>query len=161
AAPTGGAITANGGSAFNTTGTVALGKTDFTDSGSGLASNLITRATATLTANSCGSLSGATVVTISGGNDAATLPTGCSQYTLTGTDNAGNGATATSSVVKVDTTAPALTITASGANVSTNGTNSISFKTGGAGSFTITAADADTGITSTSFPAAPTGWTKT
>ena len=89
-APTGGAITANGsGSAsFNTTGTISLSKTDFTDADSGIASNVITRATASLTGNSCGSFSGATVVTISGGNDPASLTTACYQYTLTGTNNA-------------------------------------------------------------------------
>jgi hypothetical protein len=110
AAPTGGAVTANGGNVFNTTGTVALSVTNFTDAGSGVASNTLTRSTGTLSANACGTLSGSTAVTVSGGNDSATLTTGCYQYTLTGTDNVGNTATATSGVIKVDTVAPGTTI---------------------------------------------------
>jgi hypothetical protein len=161
-APTGGAITANGAATFNTSGTVSLSTTPFTDANSGIAANVITRATGTLTGNSCGSLSGATAVTVSGGNDAASLATGCYQYTLTGTDNAGNTATTSSSAVKVDTTGPALTITASGANVSTTGGTTVYFKNGGgsSGTFTVTAADPDSGINASSFPNAPSGWTK-
>ena len=106
--PTGGSITANGGNTFNPTGTVSLSKVDFTDAGSGIASNVITRATATLTNNTCVSFSGSTVVTIAGGNDSTTLTTACYQYTLTGTDKVGNAVTALSTIVKVDTAAPTI-----------------------------------------------------
>lgn len=110
-APGSGAVTANGGTGFNTTGTVALSVTNFTDGQSGMASNTLTRASGTLSNNSCDTLSGAAAVTVSGGNDSATLTTGCYQYTLTGVDNVGNTSTATSGIVKVDTVAPTSTIT--------------------------------------------------
>jgi hypothetical protein len=163
-APTGGSIKANGSGAnsYNTTGTVPLAATNFTDSGSGIASNTITRSSAALSNNTCGSFSGATPVTMSGGNDSATLSSGCYQYTLTGTDNVGNVATATSAIVMVDTTPPALTITTSGANVYYPGSGSTVYfsGTGTTSSFTITASDPTSGINSTTFPAAPTGWSK-
>ena len=54
-------------------------------------------------------------MTVNSGDDSATLAAGCYQYTLTGTDNVGNTATATSAVVMVDTTPPALAITTTGA----------------------------------------------
>ncbi len=163
-APTGGSIKANGSSAnsYNTTGTVALAVTNFADSGSGIATNAITRSSGTLTNNTCGAVSGATPVTLSGGNDSDTLSTGCYQYTLTGTDNVGNVATATSAIVMVDTSPPVLTIMASGPNVYYPGSGSIVYfsGTGTTSSFTITASDSSTGISSTTFPAAPAGWTK-
>ena len=163
-APSGGSITANSSASasYNTSGTVPLSVTNFTDAGSGIASNAITRAAGTLTNNVCGTLSGSAAVTITAGHDSASLTTGCYRYTLTGTDNAGNTATATSAEVMVDTTAPVLTITSSGANVAYPGSGTtIFFKNSGAGSFTITATDPDTGISATNFPAAPTGWTRT
>jgi hypothetical protein len=163
-APTGGSVKANGSStnSYNTTGTVALTVTNFTDSGSGMATNAITRSSGTLTNNTCGALSGATPVTLNAGNDSALLSTGCYQYTLTGTDNVGNVASATSAVVMVDTSPPALTITANGPNVYYPGSGSTVYfsGTGTTSSFTISASDPSTGISSTTFPAAPTGWTK-
>jgi hypothetical protein len=166
-APAGGSIKANGSAAnsYNTTGTVPLTVTNFSDSGSGLATatNTITRSSGTLSNNTCGSLTGATPVTLSGGNDSATLSSGCYQYTLTGTDNVGNVATATSAIVMVDTTPPALSITASGANVYYPGSGSTVYfsGTGTTSSFTITASDPTSGINTTTFPGAPTGWSKT
>jgi hypothetical protein len=163
-APTGGSIKANGSAAnsYNTTGTVALTATNFTDSGSGIASNTITRSSGTLSNNTCGPLTGATPVTVNGGNDPATLSSGCYQYTLTGTDNVGNAATATSAIVMVDTSPPLLTITANGPNVYYPGSGSTVYfsGTGTTSSFTITASDPSSGIGSTTFPAAPGGWTK-
>jgi Bacterial Ig-like domain len=163
-APTGGSIKANGSAAnsYNTTGTVALAVTNFTDSGSGLATNTITRSSATLTNNTCGPLTGAAPVTVSGGDDSATLSSGCYQYTLTGTDNVGNVATVASAVVMVDTSPPVLTITANGPNVYYPGSGSTVYfsGTGTTSSFTLTASDPTTGISSTTFPAAPAGWTK-
>jgi hypothetical protein len=163
-APTGGSIVANGSSStsYNITGTVPLSVTNFTDGGSGMGANTITRASGTLTNNTCGALSGSTPVTVTAGSDSSTLSTGCYQYTLTGTDNVGNMTTAMSAVVMVDTTPPALTITTSGAGIYYSGSGStVYFSGGGAPSFTITATDPSTGIKATSFPAAPSGWTKT
>ncbi len=113
-APAGGAIVANGSSSdsYNNTGTAAISLTAFTDAGSGVASTTITRASATLTGTTCGSFSGADPVTLSGGNDAATLAGGaCYRYSYTATDNLGqSSSTVTSAAVKVDTTAPTATI---------------------------------------------------
>jgi hypothetical protein len=140
-------------------GTVPLTVTQYTDALSGIATSAFTRAAGTLSAGACGSLTGTTLVTVSGGNDSATLGTGCYQYTLTATDNVGNATSTTSSVVKVDTTAPAFTVTATGTNVGTDGT-SVYFKNGGSGSFTLTATDPETGISGTpTFPTF-TGWTQ-
>ncbi len=159
--PAGGAITANSAAAYNSTGIVALTVTNFTDGGSGIASNVITRASGTLSGGSCDALSGATVVSISGGNDPSTLSTGCYQYTLTGTDNASNVATTVSGTVKVDRTAPTLTVSVTGAAVLWNGT-AIVYRPGGLSSaFVVTATDPESGISSVNFPAAPTGWTRT
>src|SRR5262249_31635933 len=105
-APSGGAILANGSSSasYETTGTVSLSKTDFTDGESGILGNIITRASATLIGNACtGGFSGAVVVSTP--SDAG-LSNGCYRYTLTGTDKVGNTATATSAIVMVDTTPP-------------------------------------------------------
>src|SRR5207237_1350326 len=67
----------------------------------------LTRAAGVYTApNTCGPLSGATAVTLSGGNDSSALTTGCYQYTLTGTDNVGNEDTVQSQAIKVDTSDP-------------------------------------------------------
>lgn len=144
--PTGGAITANGSAtaSFNTTGTIALGKTDFTDAQTSMASNVVTRASASLSNNVCGTFSGGTPVTISGGNDPAALANGCYQYTLTGTDVAGNQATVVSAIVKVDKVAPSSTITVNPA--SPNGSNSWYQTT--APTFTLAATDTHTGVAS-------------
>jgi hypothetical protein len=165
--PTGGSITANGSGAasYNTTGTVSLSKTNYTDATSGIASNAITRAHATLSGDSCGSFSGSDPVTISGGNDSDALTTGCYRYTLTGTDNAGNSATSQSAVVKVDTSppsAPTLAFATSGSGVYYPGSGSNVFFRPAASSisFTVTASstDGDTGVASYGFPSV-TSWT--
>ncbi len=120
-APVGGSIVANNSSSTsqNGTGTIPLNVTNFSDSGSGIQSNTITRASGTFSGGSCGTLSGSTPVTVSGGNDSAALGTGCYQYTLTGTDKAGNTASAHSAVVQVDTT-PTAAVTTSGLFSSTS-----------------------------------------
>jgi hypothetical protein len=87
-----------------------------------------------------------------------TIPSGAADGSHTIVAVGGSGSQATSNAFSVDTTAPVLTVTATGSNVSVNGTT-VYFKSGGAGSFTITATDPESGISSSSFPAAPTGWT--
>ena len=167
-APAGGSITANGGGAYDTDGTVALAKTDHTDGGSGIASQTFTRATATLVNDVCGSFAGTDPVTILAGNDADTLSSGCYRYTLTATDNVGNQVSTQSTIVKVDVTAPtAPTLTLSNATGDAHypGSGStIWFRSaaGAGGSFDVTASstDAQTGIASYSFPALGAGWSQ-
>ena len=60
----------------------------------------MTRESATLAADACGSFSGSDPVTITAGDDADALTTGCYRYTLTGTDNVGN-TVAISTIVKL------------------------------------------------------------
>jgi hypothetical protein len=91
---------------------------------------------------------------------AANLTTGHS-YTVTAqaTDSYANSGTSPSATFSYNTSAPTLTLTSSGPNVYASGTT-VLFKQGGSGSFTISASD-PLGISSTKFPAAPSGWTKT
>ena len=102
-APTGGALTVNGTAAsgvgtssYSTSGNFTIGtRTDYNaDTGSGFASSTLTVASATLTANSCGSYGAPSVIV---GSPAQTQTTGCYLYTLTGLDHVGNSATITTS----------------------------------------------------------------
>ena len=154
--PTGGSVTANGSGSdsYNTTGTIAIAKTLFGDAGSGIFSNVVTRASATLSGNSCTtSFSGAVVVP--GATDSG-LADGCYRYTLTGTDNVGNVATTQSAIVKVDTTPPSTpTLAFSGlsSNAYDNGSGTLFIRPASGGTFTVTASssDADTNIQSYTF----------
>ncbi len=98
-----------------------------------------------------------------------TVPTDglCYAYTLTGTDNVGNTASA-ATVVLVDTTAPA----APSANAFSATTNAyypgigstVFFKGGAAGGFTVTASgasDAESGIAGYTYPSLGAGWSNT
>jgi hypothetical protein len=156
--PTSGSIVANSSAVYSTTGTVGLAVTNFSDAGSGIATNAITRGTGTLTGDTCGTITGATSVTISGGNDSATLANGCYRYTLTGTDNVGNQQTVQSAIVKVDTTGPSNTLAlsnATGSSTFLNGT--VAYYRPGAsnsGAFTVTSSstDAETNVQKVNFP---------
>jgi Bacterial Ig-like domain/Bacterial Ig domain len=165
--PAGGSITANGSAvdSYNKTGTVPLAKTNHSDATSGISGNAITRAHATLSGNTCGGFTGSDPVTISGGNDADTLTNGCYRYTLTGTDDAGNGATTQSAIVKVDTsspTGPGLSFSTSGSGVYYPGSGSnVYFRPSASSiSFTVSASstDGDSGVASYSFPSV-SSWT--
>ena len=174
-APSGGAFTANGtpatgggSTSYLTAGTTLTinSRTDYTDSGSGIASSTLTIQSATLTANSCGSygapstISGTTSQTVASGN--------CYLLTLTGTDNVGITGSI-SETVKVDTTAPSaptgFTFSAL-TNAYYSGSGSTVYTKGGAaGGFTVTASgatDADTGISGYNYGAiAGIGWANT
>jgi PKD repeat protein len=135
--PTGGALSVNevtataaGSSSSNTSGSFAIGtRTDYgADTGSGLASSVLTRATGTLSANGCSNF-GAPAA-ISGNPSQSGLAEGCYLYTLTGTDGVGN-VSSLSTTVKVDTTAPAPTTSVPGA---TNGAVAVTFGATDAGS---------------------------
>ncbi len=162
-APATGALTVNGSAtaSVSSTGSFAIVRTDYTDGGSGLSSSVLTRETATLSstdaiaAGTCGTYGTASVIV---GQPAQTV-TGpsCYRYTLTGTDNVGN-VSATTSIVKVDTTAPSAPgLTLSGATGNTYTTGSAVFvnaQAGRSGSFQIaaTTTDADSGIQKVNFP---------
>ena len=167
-APTGGALTANGTAAstagttsVNASGAYALSRTDYTDAGSGIASSVLTRQSASLVNGVCGTYGAAT--TLTGAPAESGLTTGCYRYTLTGTDNVGNVATPISTVVEVDTTAPTqgLSLGGGATNAVLSGTT-LYFKPTAAGSFTLDDAvtDGETGPAQALFPAiGTTGWT--
>ena len=128
-APTGGALTVNAGVAasggsttFNKTGGFTIGlRTDYTDAGSGLASSVLTVASATLGANTCGTFGPTSVV--NGSAAQSGLTTGCYRYTLTGTDKVGNQATPIYTTVKVDLVLPTGgAVTVNGVAADTGGT---------------------------------------
>ena len=158
AAPSGGSVTyANG---YDTTGSITITTANGTDplSGINLSSALLERQTTSLTNGSCSSFTNPwTTVT-----SPDTVASGtCAKYRYTIADNVGNPVTYTSSnVVKVDTTAPAappLTLSkvtgtqwehVSGTTLYYNA------QAANAGSFTVDAAasDAESGVTSVTFP---------
>jgi len=98
------------------------------------------------------------------GNPSQSLATGCYLFTLTGTDNLGNSTSVTTTVV-VDTSAPSAP-SLSVSNVTGNAyssATSVWIVPTGTGSFDLTAgsSDADTGISSYTFPSAASmgsGW---
>ena len=103
--PTGGAISVPG----NSGASVTVTTTNYTDAGSGIASNVITRSAGQaplIPGVSCpaSGYSGSTVVT---SPDSTVTDGQCYVYTLTGTDNVGNAVSVTSSPVLVDTSSPA------------------------------------------------------
>ena len=166
-APAGGLLTVNGtpatvgGSSSTSTGgafSIDL-RTDYTEAlsttESGLATSALTRQSATLTANTCGS-SGSPTLLI-GMPPQNGLASACYRYTLTGTDNVGN-TVSISTIVKVDTSPPStpvLTLSDSGNFAFTTGTTVYyNGTTGAASSFTVTATstDAQSGIQKINFP---------
>ncbi len=112
-APSGGAFTANGVAATSggSVSYVAAGtslainsRTDYTDSGSGLAGSTLTVASAALTSGVCGTFGSATAIA---GTASQTVVSGtCYRLVLTGTDNGGLAASVMTTV-EVDTSAPA------------------------------------------------------
>jgi hypothetical protein len=169
-APTGGAVTVNGTAAsaagstsVNTSGSFSITTlTQYTDSGSGLASSTLVREQAALNSDGTGTCSTTWTnpTTISGATPISqTGTTGiCYRYTLTGTDNLGNTASI-STIVKIDTTGPttpALAITTSGNYAYANGTTVYyNGTTGTSSSFTVSAttSDPESGIQKVNFPA--------
>jgi hypothetical protein len=172
-APTSGALTVNGTAAsgagttsYSSSGSFPINvRTDYTETQSstqsGLASSVLTRASATFSGDACGSFGSPTTIT---GNPAQNLSTGCYRFTLTGTDNVGNTVSITTTV-KVDTSAPStptLTLSNATGNVVISGT-SVLFRPSGSGSFDIGASssDGESGIAGYTFPTAAamgSGW---
>ncbi len=164
-APAGGALTINGTAAaaagttsYSTTGSYPISlRTDFAEAQSptqsGLQSSTLTIASATLANNTCGTFGAPSIIA---GAPAQSEPSGCYRYTLTGTDNVGNQASLTTTVM-VDTTTPStptLAFSAQSANtyLKTN-TNALYFRPSAGGTFTLTAASTDpvTGIKTYNF----------
>src|SRR5207244_2070498 len=117
----------------------------YSDAGSGIASNVITRSGAQSPSSPgvCpgSGYSGATTVT-----SPDTVPTDgkCYLYTLTGTDNVGNAASVSSSPILVDTTAPSAPGLAYSAFTATSATgDSLYYRPGTSGDFTVTASSSD------------------
>lgn len=127
--PASGALTVNGTASsaagttsFNRTGAFAIARTDYTDTGSGIASSVLTLEQATLVNNVCGSYGASS--TLTGAPTQSGLSTGCYRYRLTGTDKVGN-TTNRSTVVKVDREVPVTgALTVNGTGASATGTTS-------------------------------------
>ena len=132
--PTGGIISVP---MYVNTLSVTITTTNFTDSASGMASNVITRSNGQApSAGVCpaSGYSGATTVT---SPDTGVTNGNCYVYTLTGTANDGTSASVTSSPVLVDTVAPMTTITLNPS--SPNGSNG--WYKGTDPTFTLSASD--------------------
>jgi hypothetical protein len=157
-APSGGALTVNGTAASGagstststSTGFTIESRADYTDSGSGLASSVLTIQSETFSNNVCGApgSGGAyTSPTTIGRTTNPAIETGfCYLYTLTGTDNVGN-AISISTTVAVDTTAPS-TPTLSFSGLSSNafyasGNNTLFFRPAAGGTFTVAGSSND------------------
>jgi hypothetical protein len=156
--PTGGALTVNGGGAYVTSGTsVAISTTSFAEAQSatesGLASNAVTVKVGTLSHDTCTGYGSATDIT--GQSSYTVSGAACYEFTLTGTDNVGNAATDVETV-KVDTSAPSAPSLSysSFTNAYANG-NTVYFKGGSIGGFTLTptSTDAETDVASYGYPA--------
>ncbi len=154
--PTGGSVTYADG--YNTTGTVPVSYTPATDSGSGIASNVLQSEYGTLSGGSCDFSGGSWApVTLVSGNDS--VPSGmCAKYRLDSFDNVGNEAIFDSTnVVKVDKTPPSLSLglTANDGYDYVNG-STVYYNPSGSntGSFTVaaTTSDAESGIDHVAFP---------
>ncbi len=145
AAPTGGSLAVNGGAAYSTTTNFAVGHVDYTldGGGSGVASSVLTVASATLANGLCGSFGSASAA--SDGLFSGAQGT-CYRFTLTGTDRVGNVAT-TSFDVKVDTTPPSQPSVTfsnlSSGNTFDDGAGTLYYRPSPAGTFDVDAASTD------------------
>jgi hypothetical protein len=172
-APSGGSITYTNG--YNTSGTVAVTFSAGTDAGSGInaASGQLKRASTTLTNGSCGTFGAFENVGPEGVsspyNDSSVATNTCYEYEYVVSDNVGNPATITSaSIVKVDTTAPAnsLSLTGKSGGGSFLSGTTLYYQGSVLGSFKVQNAvsDSGSGPASSAFPAlggTTTGWTHT
>ncbi len=102
-APTGGAISVP---TYSKTHSLTITMTGYTDSGSGIASNVITRSNGQTPVNGVCPASGYSGTNAVSNPDTTITDNNCYVYTLTGTDNVGNSASATSTPVLVDAIAP-------------------------------------------------------
>ena len=123
--------------AYVTSTSVTITSTNYTDAGSGIASNAITRSNGQApTAGVCPA-SGYTGSTVETSPDTTVVNGQCYVYTLTGTDNVGNVATVATSPVLVDTTAPADALTLNSASGAFKSGTTVYYRGTAAGSFKV------------------------
>ena len=133
-APTGGVLVVNGRTltnatpvtTTNVTGTFTVAVSPlFSDTVSGMASNVLTRAEAPVAANVCGTFGPPVITTLTATYSATEsgLAPGCYQYVLTGTNGAGGLATRTTTV-RVDSTPPVGALTVNGVAAASTATAS-------------------------------------
>ena len=173
--PGGGSVTANGSSSPSTSLSSAVGVavTNFTDAGSGIASNVLRRYIADPVAGACPASHASYTqdsanVTLNGSNqDTGLQGDKCYFWRLVGTDRVANSSAADSSEVLVSIpTAPNLTISGETGSVYTasgSGTSSVSIffrpASGASGSFNVAAAPSDSNTASSyTFPDLGSGW---
>ncbi|HVP75536.1 MAG TPA: invasin domain 3-containing protein, partial [Gaiellaceae bacterium] len=133
-APTGGSVAVP---AYVTSLSVTITSSSYSDAGSGIASNVVTRSNAQPPAAGVCPASGYTGSTVVSSPDTGVANGQCYVYTLTGTDNVGNTASVTSSPVLVDTTAPADAISITGATGAYKSGTTVYYKGNAAGSFKL------------------------
>ncbi|MHB8651268.1 MAG: SwmB domain-containing protein [Gaiellaceae bacterium] len=157
-APAGGALTVNGTAAagagttsyLSSGTTIAIGvRTDYADAGSGLHDSTLSMTQEALANNVCGAAQSTS--TISGTQSQNVTDGRCYVFTLTGTDNVGNQASLSTTVI-VDTTPPSQPSISFGGlsagNTFVNG-STLFFRPSASGTFTVNAngaSDAETGI---------------
>ncbi|HXY84198.1 MAG TPA: Ig-like domain-containing protein [Gaiellaceae bacterium] len=168
-APAGQSITLTGPSApYYKTASVSFSLANGTDAQSGLdlSSSTVTRASAPLSGDSCGTFTAdpgtytSPDTSVSGGH--------CYRYSFAIADNVGNVSSAVTAVAKVDTAAPSVTVSApteltgTGNQYYDSATKTQFFRSTGSGSFALnaTASDVDTSVTQVAFPdiSATSGW---
>src|SRR6185312_853819 len=171
AAPTGQSITLTGATApYFGSASVTFNLGDGNDgSGAGLdtTTRTVTRESATLTGDACGTFS-PDAGTYSSPD--TTVSTGhCYRYSFTIADRVGNVSSATTATAKVDTAAPTVSInppsalTGAGNQYYDAGTKTLFFRSTGTGSFSLgaNASDTNTAVTGVTFPnvSGLAGWT--
>lgn len=141
---------------------VGLGTVE--ETGSGISTTTLQRASADLASGTCSPFATFAAITLTSGSDVGVASGKCYQYRVQATDNAGNvGTSPDSGIVKVDTSAPTVPTLSFSAlsNVSVTGSTVYYRSTASSGGFTVkvTPADSESGIASYSFPNLGGGWT--
>ena len=169
-APTGQTINLSTGPWY-TTPSIPLTIDTGTDTGAGIDNSTLAveRASATLTAGSCGTFGSWSTVTLTGEADTTVVSGNCYRYRITISDNVGNTSSPStaSANAKIDTTAPSVAVTAPTAVTGTtnqyyqSGSKTLWFRPTGTGSLTLnaTASDPQSGV-QVGFPdvSGTTGW---